>query len=35
MYGDGMKYTKIYNANKDKIRADYVIYTGQVLTIPD
>lgn len=35
MYGDGMKYTKIYNANKDKIRADYIIYTGQVLTIPD
>ena len=34
MYGDGMKYTKIYNANKDKIRADYIIYTGQVLTIP-
>ena len=35
MYGDGMKYTKIYNANKDKIRADYIIYTGQVLTIPN
>lgn len=35
MYGDGTKYTKIYNANKDKIRADYIIYTGQVLTIPD
>ena len=35
MYGDGMKYTKIYNANKDKVRADYIIYTGQVLTIPD
>lgn len=33
-YGDGLKYTKIYNANKDKIRADYIIYAGQVLTIP-
>lgn len=34
MYGDGMKYLKIYNANRDKIRADYIIYAGQVLTIP-
>ena len=35
MYGDGTKYLKIYNANKDKIGANYIIYTGQVLTIPD
>ncbi len=34
MYGDGTKFKTIYNANRDKIRADYIIYTGQVLTIP-
>lgn len=34
MYGDGMQYLKIYNANRDKVRADYIIYSGQVLTIP-
>lgn len=34
-YGDGSKYTKIYNANKDIIGADpNRIYPGQVLTIP-
>lgn len=33
-YGDGSKYTKIYEANTDKIKSDYIIYTGQVLTIP-
>ncbi len=33
-YGDGTKYTKIYEANKDKIKSNYIIYTGQVLTIP-
>lgn len=33
-YGDGSKYTKIYNANKDKIKSPNLIYPGQVLTIP-
>ena len=34
-YGDGSKYTKIYNANKDKIKNPSLIYPGQVLTIPE
>ena len=33
-YGDGSKYTKIYNANKDKIKNPNLIYAGQVLVIP-
>lgn len=33
-YGNGAKYTKIYNANKDKIKNANLIYPGQVLTIP-
>ena len=33
-YGNGSKYTLIYNANKDKIKSPNLIYTGQVLTIP-
>lgn len=33
-YGDGSKYTKIANANKDKIKRPNLIYPGQVLTIP-
>ena len=33
-YGDGSKYTKIYEANKDKITNPNLIYVGQVLTIP-
>ena len=33
-YGNGAKYTKIYEANKDKIRNPNLIYPGQVLTIP-
>ena len=33
-YGDGSKYTIIYNANKDKIKDPSLIYVGQVLTIP-
>lgn len=35
IYGDGSKYTKIYEANKDKITNPNLIYPGQVLTIPD
>ena len=33
-YGNGSKYTKIYEANKDKIRNPNLIYPDQVLTIP-
>ena len=33
-YGNGAQYTKIYNANKDKISNPNMIYVGQVLTIP-
>ncbi|SFR78598.1 LysM peptidoglycan-binding domain-containing protein [Anaeromicropila populeti] len=33
-YGDGSKYTKIYKANKDKIKNPSLIYVGQKLTIP-
>lgn len=33
-YGDGSKYTVIYNANTDKISNPNLIYPGQVLTIP-
>ena len=33
-YGNGAQYTKIYNANKDKIKNPNLIYAGQVLTIP-
>ncbi len=33
-YGDGSKYTKIFNANKDKVKNANKISPGQVLTIP-
>ena len=33
-YGKGSQYTKIYNANKDKIKNPNLIYPGQVLVIP-
>jgi LysM repeat protein len=33
-YGNGSKYTKIYNANKDKIKNPSLIYPGQKLVIP-
>ena len=33
-YGKGNQYTKIYNANRDKIKNPNLIYPGQVLTIP-
>lgn len=33
-YSDGSKYTKIYNANKDKIKNVSLIYPGQKLVIP-
>lgn len=34
MYGNGAKYTKIFNANKDKIKHPSLIYAGQKLVIP-
>ncbi len=34
LYGNGAKYTVIYNANKDKIKNPNLIYPGQVFTIP-
>jgi len=33
-YGNGSQYTKIANANKDKVKNPNLIYPGQVLTIP-
>lgn len=33
-YGDGRMYTKIYQANKDKIKNPDLIYVGQVFLIP-
>ena len=33
-YGNGNQYTKIYNANKDKIKNPNLIYPGQKLVIP-
>lgn len=33
-YGNGAQFTKIYEANKDKIKSNYIIYVGQVLVIP-
>lgn len=33
-YGNGAQYTKIFNANRDKIKNPNLIYPGQVLVIP-
>lgn len=33
-YGNGSQYTKIYNANRDKIKNPNLIYPNQVLWIP-
>ena len=33
-YGNGNQYTKIFNANKDKIKNPNLIYPGQQLVIP-
>ena len=33
-YGKGSSWTKIYNANKDKIKNPNLIYPGQKFTIP-
>lgn len=34
VYGDGLKYTTIYRANKDQIRSPSRIYPGQVFGLP-
>lgn len=33
-YGDGMRYSVIYEANKDRIRDPNLIYPGQVIELP-
>lgn len=33
-YGNGAKYSQIFNANRDKIKNPNLIYPGQVLAIP-
>ena len=33
-YGEGLRYTVIYEANKDHIRDPDLIYPGQVFVIP-
>lgn len=33
-YGNGSQYTRIYNANRDKIKNPSLIYPGQVFVIP-
>lgn len=32
--GNGLRYKEIYNLNRDKIKSNYIIYVGQVLTMP-
>ena len=33
-YGNGAEYSRIFNANRDKIKNPNLIYPGQVLTVP-
>jgi nucleoid-associated protein YgaU len=35
IYGDGLKYATLYQANKDQIRDPDLIYPGQVFRTPD
>ena len=35
LYGQGVQYTVIYEANRDQIRDPNLIYPGQVFTAPD
>ena len=35
LYGDGNKWHRIYEANRDKIKNPDLIHPGQELTIPD
>jgi len=34
VYGSGLRYTDIYNANRDQIRDPNLIYTRQVFGLP-
>ena len=34
-YGEGVRYTTIYEANRDQIRNPHLIFPGQVLKLPD
>jgi nucleoid-associated protein YgaU len=34
VYGSGLRYTDIYNANRDQIRDPNLIYPGQVFGLP-
>ncbi|MFC6747025.1 LysM peptidoglycan-binding domain-containing protein [Methylobacterium persicinum] len=34
-YGEGERYTLIYDANQDQIRHPDLIYPGQILVLPD
>ncbi|WP_374651974.1 Ig-like domain-containing protein [Dongia sp.] len=34
-YGDGLRYSVIYEANKDRVRDPDLIYPGQVLSLPE
>ncbi|MGH1589624.1 LysM peptidoglycan-binding domain-containing protein [Methylobacterium phyllosphaerae] len=34
-YGEGERYTLIYDANQDQVRDPDLIYPGQVLVLPD
>ncbi|WP_457105500.1 LysM peptidoglycan-binding domain-containing protein [Methylobacterium sp. P5_C11] len=34
-YGEGERYTLIYDANQDQVRDPDLIYPGQVLALPD
>jgi nucleoid-associated protein YgaU len=33
-YGDGLRYTEIYQANRTQIRDPNLIYPGQVFAVP-
>ena len=35
VYGDGLRYTVIYQANREQIRNERLIYPGQVFAVPD
>ncbi len=34
-YGEGMRFVKVFEANRDKIRDPDLIYPGQVFTVPN
>ncbi|HCR67353.1 MAG TPA: hypothetical protein DIW38_12725, partial [Oceanicaulis sp.] len=35
LYGEGLQYTVIYEANRDQIRDPNLIYPGQVFSAPE